>query len=206
MKRIIIYGTSNLDVIKLLAAMKTTSAGWGICVQGFLDDMMKELSFMGYPVFGGREKVVLFAPDHYFVNNVTGQHRQLIQDNIQGCILFSVVHPNVDMNYVTTGGGLIIAEGVRFGANVVVGDCCVVKYNAVVSHDCVLEDMVFVGPGAVLCGKVQIGAGSYIGARAVVKENIVIGKNAMVGIGAVVVKDVPDGVTVVGNPAKAIKR
>ncbi len=34
---------------------------------------------------------------------------------------------------------------------------------------------------------------------------IVIGENAFVGAGAVVVKDVPPGAVVVGNPARVIK-
>ena len=34
---------------------------------------------------------------------------------------------------------------------------------------------------------------------------VVIGENAIVGAGSVVTKDVPDGATVVGNPARIIK-
>ena len=32
-----------------------------------------------------------------------------------------------------------------------------------------------------------------------------IGKNVMIGAGSVVVKDIPDDVTVVGNPARVLK-
>jgi acetyltransferase EpsM len=39
----------------------------------------------------------------------------------------------------------------------------------------------------------------------VLLPNISVGKWATVGAGAVVIKDVPAGATVVGNPAKIIK-
>jgi len=41
-----------------------------------------------------------------------------------------------------------------------------------------------------------------IGANATILPGKVIGEDAFVGAGALVTKDVPAGVTVVGNPAK----
>lgn len=46
--------------------------------------------------------------------------------------------------------------------------------------------------------------GAIIGAGAQVLGNITIGKNARVGANAVVTQSVPEGVTVVGNPARAL--
>lgn len=46
-----------------------------------------------------------------------------------------------------------------------------------------------------------IGEDVFIGARAIVLGNIKVGNHAKIGAGAVVVKDVPPGSTVVGNPA-----
>lgn len=47
--------------------------------------------------------------------------------------------------------------------------------------------------------------GATIGPGAVVLPGITIGERAMVGAGAVVTKDVPDGMLVVGNPARAVR-
>ena len=47
--------------------------------------------------------------------------------------------------------------------------------------------------------------GASIGAGAVIRCGVTIGEWATVGCGAVVLEDVPDGVTVIGNPAKPIK-
>ena len=46
--------------------------------------------------------------------------------------------------------------------------------------------------------------GASIGANATILPGLTIGEGAMVGAGSVVTKDVPPGVTVVGNPARPV--
>ena len=48
--------------------------------------------------------------------------------------------------------------------------------------------------------------GAKIGANATILPGVVVGRNSLVGAGSVVVRDVPDGAVVVGNPAKVIKQ
>jgi serine O-acetyltransferase len=51
----------------------------------------------------------------------------------------------------------------------------------------------------------DIGDNVFIGAGARILGGIRVGNNAVIGANAVVIHDVPDGVTVVGIPAKAIQ-
>lgn len=51
----------------------------------------------------------------------------------------------------------------------------------------------------------KVGDDVVIGANAVLLGDITIGNGAKIGAGAVVLKDVPEGVTVVGVPAKIVK-
>lgn len=55
-------------------------------------------------------------------------------------------------------------------------------------------------------GAPSIGRNCYIGAKATIIGNITIGNNVKIGAGAVVVKDVPSNSTVIGVPARIIKR
>jgi acetyltransferase-like isoleucine patch superfamily enzyme len=51
----------------------------------------------------------------------------------------------------------------------------------------------------------RICVGAKIGANATILPGITVGEHALVGAGAVVVKDVPAGAVVVGNPARLIR-
>lgn len=50
----------------------------------------------------------------------------------------------------------------------------------------------------------HIGDNVYIGPNVCIVENVTIGNGVTIGAGTVVVKDVPEGVTVAGNPSKII--
>jgi putative colanic acid biosynthesis acetyltransferase WcaF len=54
--------------------------------------------------------------------------------------------------------------------------------------------------------KISIGAGAFLGARSFVMPGVTIGERAIIGACSVVIKDVPDGAIVAGNPAKLVKR
>ncbi len=53
---------------------------------------------------------------------------------------------------------------------------------------------------------IEIGEESWIGAKAVILPGVNVGNRAIVAAGAVINKDVPDGVTVGGVPAKILVR
>jgi sugar O-acyltransferase (sialic acid O-acetyltransferase NeuD family) len=118
----------------------------------------------------------------------------------------NAIHPSsVISKSLTIGVGNAVMAGVCINARTKLGNHCIVNTNATVDHDCVLEDFVHISPGAQLGGNVYVGEGAHIGIGASIKPGVKIGKWSVVGAGAVVVNDVPDGVTVVGIPAKNIK-
>jgi maltose O-acetyltransferase len=60
--------------------------------------------------------------------------------------------------------------------------------------------------GLEIARTVEIGANAWIGGSAVILGGISIGEGAIVGAGAVVTRDVAANTTVVGNPARPVKR
>jgi acetyltransferase EpsM len=57
----------------------------------------------------------------------------------------------------------------------------------------------------VLCGDVTIGHRTFVGANSVIKQGVNVGADVTIGAGTVVLKDVPDGATLVGNPGRIIR-
>lgn len=109
-------------------------------------------------------------------------------------------------------GGVIIENNVQIGALTVIGkgaiddtiirsgsridNCCFISHNVQVGNDTLI-----VGE-TIMFGSSSTGSQVFISGNSTVREGIEIGNKAFVGMGAVVVKPVPEGGLVKGNPAK----
>lgn len=117
----------------------------------------------------------------------------------------AVVHPSaVVSSSVRIGSGTVVAAGGVINPDAVIGVAAIVNTGAIIEHDCVLGNGTHVSPGAVLAGGVHIGDRSWIGAGATVIPGVQIGTDVTIGAGSVVIRDIPDGVTAVGVPARTI--
>ncbi len=126
----------------------------------------------------------------------------LISKNID---VLNVIHNSCSLSdNVTLGVGNFISKNAAINPLVKIGNACIINTGAIVEHECIIGDTVHIAPGAVLAGKVIIGEGSFIGANSVIKNGVTIGRNVIIGAGAVVIKDVPDNLVMVGNPARNI--
>jgi sugar O-acyltransferase (sialic acid O-acetyltransferase NeuD family) len=124
-----------------------------------------------------------------------------------GLDAMSVVHPTaVVSSRARLAPGVVCLALSAVSPDADLGAHVHLNQGAIVSHDVVLGDFATVGPRAALTGGAAVGAAAVIGAGAVVLPGISVGAGAMVGAGAVVTRDVPPGVTVVGNPARELGR
>lgn len=102
--------------------------------------------------------------------------------------------------------------------DVEIGDRVTIKSGVQLWNGLRVENDVFIGPNVTFANDkypksgnanfkllpTRIKANASIGAGATILPGISIGTGAVVGAGAVVTKDVPPGVTVIGNPARSI--
>jgi sugar O-acyltransferase (sialic acid O-acetyltransferase NeuD family) len=112
----------------------------------------------------------------------------------------SIIGKNVVM-----GTGSFIGKNAIINAGCILGQAVIINTAAVVEHNCTIANYVHISPSATLCGNVMVGVGSHIGAGAVIRQGVKIGEKCIIGMGSVVIKDVPDGTIVAGNPAKKLE-
>jgi acetyltransferase EpsM len=116
-----------------------------------------------------------------------------------------VIHPSAVLaENIEVGFGTMIGAKAVINPFSNIGNGVICNTGSIVEHECLIGDFCHIAPGSVLCGNVQVGESTFIGANSVIKQGIKIGKNVTIGAGSVVVRDIPDGVKVVGHPARAI--
>lgn len=149
--------------------------------------------------------------EEYFVAVGDAATRRRLDDRLgRGCgarLAAAVVHPSSHVEPTArVAAGAVICAGAVVQPLADVGRCAIVNTGARVDHECVLGAYAQVGPGAVLSGRVSLEAGAFAGAGATILPGLNVGAGATLGAGAVLTRDLPDGETWVGNPARPISR
>ena len=122
----------------------------------------------------------------------------------------SIISPHaIVMGPVEIGEGAIICGLCTITTNIRIGRFFHANIYSYVEHDVNIGNYVTFAPRVNCNGNVTINDLAYIGTSAAIRQGsygapILIGRGAIVGMGAIVLNSVPDGVTVVGNPAKPI--
>ena len=114
-----------------------------------------------------------------------------------------LIHPTAWVSpSAQLGPGSVFFAQVAVNAQASIGKGVILNTGCSVDHDAQISDAVHICPGARLAGEVQVGPRSWIGIGASVIQQVCIGSDVTVGAGAAVIGDLPDGVTVVGVPAR----
>jgi len=103
---------------------------------------------------------------------------------------------------VRISAGSIICEFASIHVDACIGLNCLVQPYCVVGHDTQIGDHSVLSTHCSPGGCTEFGKRVFAGMHSSIKEKLTIGDDVIIAMGAAVFQDLPDGVTVVGNPAR----
>jgi sugar O-acyltransferase (sialic acid O-acetyltransferase NeuD family) len=160
---------------------------------------------MGLPVFASLDDLhdaanlafVAAVGDNY------NRQREFERARARGLRPRNAVHPSAVVSpRCELGAGVMVIAGVVVNVAARIEDNVILNTGCSVDHHCRIGAHAHIAPGARLAGNVAVGTLTLVGAGAVILPGVTVGARCVVAAGAVVTRDVPDGCTAVGMPAR----
>jgi sugar O-acyltransferase (sialic acid O-acetyltransferase NeuD family) len=208
MKHLIIIGVNILSDIVFEYAVKSTSFNKDWDFKGFLfsnrdsqEDIAKKKPLASYTDYSIEKDDVFVCS--YYENKDRLEVFNIMKE--RGAEFTNIVHPSANVfSSAIMGVGNVIGAFVTLSANVTLGNMNIIQDHCNVGHDTIIGDCNHLFVNSVLCGKNKIGKLSSLFTGSLIYPTIQIGNSSTVAAGSVVIRNVKEGVTVMGNPAKKL--
>jgi sugar O-acyltransferase (sialic acid O-acetyltransferase NeuD family) len=205
-----IYGAGGLgrEILDLAKGINALENKWKKIV--FINDFKQSPTINGVEVFTFEEFKTNFSTDNARLVIAVGEpkDRQTLREKItaSGYRLQSLIHPTASVGTETQiGDGTIVQFGSFVACNVITGINVLLLQNSSIGHDSIIDNDTVVSPHAAISGNCTIGERVYVGGSVPVKEKTSIGADSIIGMGSVVLRNIPENVIALGNPARAMK-
>lgn len=208
MKNLFIVGAGGFgrEVYAWIKQHPEFNKSWTLA--GFLDDNLEALK-----------------PFNNFASVALLKNHQVLSSNVYVCALglplvkakllaplieqnaefISFIHPTAVIGErVKLGRGVIVCPGASISVDISIGDFSMIGPNTTIGHDGTIGAWCTLCAQCDVTGRVTIGDGVFLGSRVSIIPSKKVGNKSILGAGSVVISDVPDGVTVVGNPARIL--
>lgn len=113
----------------------------------------------------------------------------------------AVIGDNVEL-----GAGVVVCPDALLSSDIRVADQVHINVRCAIGHDVSIGEFATLSAGCNLAGNVAIGEMAFLATAVTVIPGKQIGPSSYIGAGSVVIKNVPAGVTVFGNPSAIVGR
>jgi sugar O-acyltransferase (sialic acid O-acetyltransferase NeuD family) len=205
-KTLAIYGAGGLgrEVLELAKIVDK----WNEIV--FIDDINPDRIVSGMQVYDFEKVVSLYknAEIEFIIGVGEPNVRKILFDKVKShnYAFTTLIHPSVFISESTIiGEGCVISENAFISCDIKIERNVYLQPMASIGHDTEISNHCVISTFATLAGECKIGECTYIAMSVPVKEKISIGSGSVIGMGSVVLRDIPDNVVAMGNPARAMK-
>lgn len=183
----------------------------------FLDDFCSGpdqlMHVLGWPVIGPLDKaldptfMVRFPAAAVGIGHSMPRLDWIEKLQHAGYALPVLIHPSAWLSpSAHVGLASVVFAHAAVQAQATIGMGVILNTGCSVDHDVILADGVHICPGSRIAGGAQVGVRSWLGIGSSVIQQVRIGADVTVGAGAAVIRDLPDGVTAVGVPARVLPK
>lgn len=177
--------------------------------KGYLDDKKDALdNFSGYPpIISSVEDYIPESNDVFICALGDPKWKKHYTEIIEkkGGTFITLRHPTALISPNTKiGYGCIIGRYTYISCDIEIGNHVSIGVFSAIGHDVRIGNCNHLGAYTFMGGGSQISNGVTVHPRSNIHPGKKIGDNAIIGAGSIVIRNVPEGVTVYGNPAKKL--
>ena len=215
MQKLVIIGGSNAfwEISELIDDINKIQKKYEIIA--VLDDSPQLIGkqYNNLVVEGPVEKARDFPSDVKFIFAIGSFSTRLIRNKILERLAIdeerfeTLIHPTAKIfSTAKVGHGCIVHYGT------VVFNHTIIESFVVIAANCVIAVSNYIGRGALFGSNittttaVKIGTFSFIGSSTSIGENIEVGPGAQIGMGSLILKSIPAGAFVLGNPPRMLDK
>lgn len=208
MKHLIIIGAGGMG--RTLFDIARESMGYGeiFDIKGYLDDNTHALdNYDNYPPVIGTIAGYDIQKDDVFTFSIGGDSRRKCIESLleRNAEFINLIHKTARIGTnVAIGDGNIIAAYTTLGADSCIGDYNLIQSYSVIGHDARIGSFNRIDTQVMCVGGIRIGDQVTIHTSAVINHNVTLGNESKVGACSFVLRNVKEGVTVFGIPAKKL--
>lgn len=207
--KLLIYGAGglSLDIIDMARRINKVENRWADIV--LLDDINPNRQYHNCEVIDFETALRYKNESETVIGLGEPIYREMLYSKCieAGFHIISLIDPSAIVSEcVTVGRGTIVLAFGYIVGNAQIGNNVVMLPRVIIGHDTVIGDHSVIGDNVPLGGGTKVGQRVYIANGSIVRDQVSIGDDSIIGMGTVVFSNVPDGMVVLGNPGRVVRK
>lgn len=209
MKDLIIVGAGGMGRTMYDFARESLGYETDFLIKGYLDDNIHSLDgFKNYPPLLGRISDYQPKENDVFICSIGGESRRNLMLEIinLGGEFIPLIHKTARIGTnAFLGKGNMVGAFTTIASDAHIGDYNFIQSYTILGHDVVIGDWNRIDSHVMLVGGTFVGNHNIIHTHAMINHTVHVGDECKIAACSFIIKDVENGSTMFGNPARRLK-